>query len=126
MSIKHWNIIKIYCILEEYEEKKNDYHKIWFGVETITSGKAHEPYVCWTCNNEFQQECTGVNKCITGKLNSLPTDKQQISLIAHSSNYDCRVLLPFSKMYNPLLKTIDCYRLRQHIITLSLKRELRQ
>ena len=44
--------------------------------------------------NDIQQECIGVDNCATDVLNYLPTDKQQISLTAHTSDYDCRFLLP--------------------------------
>ena len=43
------------CKLEGYEETRNDYYKLFFDFETITSGSTHEPYLCWTYNNDIQQ-----------------------------------------------------------------------
>ena len=53
-------------------------YNIFFDFETITPGNTHEPYLCWTYNNDTQHEFKGVNNCATDMLNSLATDKQQI------------------------------------------------
>ena len=38
-------------------------------------------------------------------LNSLPTDKTEILLIAHNSDYDCRFLLDYIQTVKPILKS---------------------
>ena len=82
------------CRLEEYEEKKNDCYKILFDFETLTSESGYMPYLCWLYNDGIWQECIGINTCAVDMLNALPTEKQQIVLIAHNSDYDCRFMLP--------------------------------
>ena len=47
------------------------------------------PYLCWIYNDDIQQEFTGINTCAVDMLNALPTDKGEILLIAHSSDYGC-------------------------------------
>ena len=50
------------------------------------------PYLCWICNDDIQQDLTGVNNCAIDVLNKLPTYKKEILLIAHNSDYDCRCI----------------------------------
>ena len=51
------------------------------------------PYLCWIYNDDIQQECIGINTCAVDMLNALPTDKGEILLIVHNSDYDCRFIL---------------------------------
>ena len=51
------------------------------------------PYLCWIYNDDLQQECVGINTCAVDMLNALPTDKHDILLIAHNSDYDCIFIL---------------------------------
>ena len=37
-------------------------------------------------------------------LNALPTDKKEISLIAHNSDYDCRFILEYLQNVYPIVK----------------------
>ena len=37
-------------------------------------------------------------------LNALPTDKDEILLIAHNSDYDCRFLLEYLRNVKPIVK----------------------
>ena len=79
--------------LETYEEKTKDQYIIFFDFETITSEYKHMPYLCWIYNDDIQQELIGINTCAVDMLNALPTDKKEILLIAHNSDYDCRFIL---------------------------------
>ena len=81
------------CRLETYEEKVKDHYKLFFGFETITSEYKHMPYLCCIYNDDIQQEFIGINTCAVDMLNALPTDKKEILLIAHNSDYDCRLML---------------------------------
>ena len=47
------------------------------------------PYLCWIYNDDLHQERVGINYCAADMLNALPTDKHEISLTAHNSDYDC-------------------------------------
>ena len=38
-------------------------------------------------------------------LNALPTDKKEISLIAHNSNYDCRFISECLQHVKPIVKS---------------------
>ena len=95
-STRHYNIKKSRR-LEEYKEKVNDYYKMFFDFETISSGFKHEPYFCWIWNDGIQQEFVGIDHCAIDMLNNLPTDKHEILLIAHSANYDCRLIQQYSQ-----------------------------
>ena len=107
--------------IRNIRRKNNDYYKIVFDFETITSGKTHETYLCWTYKNDIQQECIGVDNCATDVLDYLPTDKQQVLPIAHNSDYDCRFPLPFLQNVQPIVsKQSVFYILRQHVITRPL------
>ena len=37
-------------------------------------------------------------------LNALPTDKKEIVLIAHNSDYDCRFILEYLQNVKPIVK----------------------
>ena len=89
---------------EEYKEKNNTVYKVFFDFETITSEKQHMPYLCWIYNEEIQQEFTGINTCAIDMLNALPTDKHEILLIAHNSDYDCRFILQYLQNTKPIVK----------------------
>ena len=64
---------------DKFEEIVNDLHETLFEFETVTSGENHMPYLCWTYNDELQQECVGINTCAVDVLNALPTDKHDNS-----------------------------------------------
>ena len=83
----------------------NYYYNILFGVETITNGVKHEPYLCWICNIDIQQEFIGINTCAQDMVNALPTDKKYILLIAHNSDYDCKIILEYSHNVKPIVKS---------------------
>ena len=85
---------------EEFKETINDLYKIVLDFETITSGEKHIciTYLCWIYNDEIQQECVGINTCAVDMLNALPTDKNEVLLIAHNSYYGCRFDYNFIKM----------------------------
>ena len=53
------------------------------------------PYLCWIYNDDIQQECTGINTCAVDMFNALPTDKDELLLGAHNSDYDCRLTLQY-------------------------------
>ena len=38
-------------------------------------------------------------------LNALPTDKKEILLIAHNSDYDCRLILEYLQNVKPIVKS---------------------
>ena len=124
MTIRHYNIIKKNCRLEAYEEKVKDHYNIFFDFETITSEYKHMPYLCWVYNDDIQQEFIGINTCAVDMLNALPTDKKEILLIAHNSDYDCRFILEYLQNGLPIVKVVDFYRLKQPIITQFVKRKL--
>ena len=71
---------------------KNQYN-ILFDFETITSEYKHMPYLCCIYNDDIQQEFIGINTCAVDMLNALPTDKGEILLRAHNSDYGCRFIL---------------------------------
>ena len=51
------------------------------------------PYLGWFYNDAIQQEFIGVGNCAIDMLNALPTDRNQMLLIAHSSGFDSRFIL---------------------------------
>ena len=61
------------------------------------------PYLCWIYNGAIQQELIGINTCAVDLLNALPTDKKEILLIAHNSDYDC--ILKYLQTVKPILKS---------------------
>ena len=79
------------------------------------------PYLCWIYNDDIQQEFIGINTCAVAMLTALPTDKKEILLIAHNSDYDCRVILEYLQNVKPIKQVVYFYILKQHIITLNLK-----
>ena len=89
---------------DEYKEKIKDVYKIFFDFETITSEEKHIPYLCWIYNEEIQQEFIGINNCAVKMLNALPTDKNEILLIAHNADYDCRFILQYLQNPKPIVK----------------------
>ena len=80
---------------------KNQY-TIPFGFEIITSEYKHMPYLCWIYNGDIQQEFIGINTCSVDMLNALPTDKKEILLTAHNSDYDCRLILEYLQNVQPI------------------------
>ena len=63
------------------------------------------PYLCWFHNEGIQQEFEGINTCAVDMLNALPTDKTEILLIAHNSDYDCRFILEYLQNILPIVKS---------------------
>ena len=51
------------------------------------------PYLCWISNGDIQQEPIGISTCAVDMLNAVPTEKGEISLIAHNPDYECRFIL---------------------------------
>ena len=93
-------------VADQKNVKRNkDQYKIFFGFETITSEYKHMPYLCWSDNDDTQQEFIGINKCAADMLNALPTDKKEILLIAHNSDYDCRFILEYLQNAQPIVKS---------------------
>ena len=76
-----------------------------FDFETITSESKHMPYLCWIYNDDIQQEFTGINKCAVDMLNTLPTDKKEILLIAHNSDDGCSFILEYLQNVQPIVKS---------------------
>ena len=68
------------------------------------------PCLCWIYNDDIQQECIGITTCAVDLLNALPTDKDELLLIAHNSDYDCRFILQYLQNPKP---TINGGRLLQ-------------
>ena len=62
------------------------------------------PYLCWIYNNDTQQKCTGIHTCAVDMLNGLPTDKDELLLIAHNSDYDCRCIFQYLRNPKPIIK----------------------
>ena len=62
------------------------------------------PYLCWVCNDDLQHECVGANTCAVDMLNALPTDKTEVLLIAHNSDYGCRFILEYLQNAKPIVK----------------------
>ena len=87
------------------------------------------PYLRWIYNADVQQEFTDVNNCVIDMLNNLPTDKYEISLTAHNSDYDCRLILNYLEHVKPIVKSnrflqikATCFNpIQKHKITLTSK-----
>ena len=62
------------------------------------------PYLCWMYNDDIQQECVGINTCAADMLNVLPTGENQILLIAHNADYDCKLILEDLGNVKPIVK----------------------
>ena len=83
-------------------KNKTKYYKVHFDFETETS-KIHTPYlVRFETEDNERMEFIGEN-CAVDMLNNLP-DKENIMLIAHNANYDCRFLLKHLTNERPLVK----------------------
>ena len=58
------------------------------------------PYLCWIYNGDGRQhEIVGINTCAIDMMNALSTDKTNILLVAHSSDYVCRLSLHIFRTY---------------------------
>ena len=62
------------------------------------------PYLRWLYNDEIHQECIGINTCAIDMLKALPTDKNEILLITHNSDYGCRCILEHLENVKPIVK----------------------
>ena len=96
MNIKRWIIQRILTNKIISKKQYTTYIYIYiivFDFETSTSGEKHMPHLCWIYNDDIQHECVGINTCAIDMLNALPTDKNELSLNAHNSDYDCRFIL---------------------------------
>ena len=113
------------CRLETYEEKVKDQYKIFFGFETITSEYKHMPYLCWVYNDDIQQEFIGINTCAVDMLNALPTDKKEILLIAHNSDYDCRFILEYLQNVKPIVKSNRFLQIKATHYNLKVKKNIK-
>ena len=89
---------------EGFNEAVNDLYNMSFDFEAITSESKHMPYLCWLYNDDIQQGCIGINNCAADMLNALPTGKNEILLIAHDSDYDCRFILDYLENVKPIVK----------------------
>ena len=94
------------CLKDEVYQPKEmskhykKYYKVYFDFETITTQK-HEPYlVCY--ETEDGEKAVFFNAI--DMLNNLP-DKENIMLIAHNANYDCRFILNYLKRTIPIIKS---------------------
>ena len=63
------------------------------------------PYICWIYNDDIQQEYIGIYTCAVDMLSALPTDKTEILLIAHNSDYDCSLILKYFQNVKPIVKS---------------------
>ncbi len=95
---------KSYRLEERRTPKTTQVYKIFFDFETITSEEHHIPYLCWIYNADIQQEFIGIENCAINMLNALPTDKDELLLIAHNSNYDCRFILKYLQKVSTIQK----------------------
>ena len=57
-------------------------------------------------------------------LNALPTDRKEILLIAHNSDYDCRFILESLQNVKPIVKGGRFLQIKQPITTQLIKRRL--
>ena len=89
---------------EEFKEQLDIRWKIFFDFETITSGVKHMPYLWWIYNDDIQQEFIGINNCAIDMLNALPTDKGELLIIGHHSDYDARFVLEYLQNVQPIVK----------------------
>ena len=83
---------------------------MFFGFETTTSEEKHVPYLCRSYNDDIQQEFSGIKQCAINMLNAIPTDKDEILLVAHNSDYDCRFSLEYLENVKPIVKGGRLYR----------------
>ena len=63
------------------------------------------PYLCWVYNDDIQQGVIGINTCAVDMLNALPTGKGETLLIAHNSDYGCKLILGCSQNVKPIVKS---------------------
>ena len=61
--------------------------------------------LCWILNDGTQHEFVGINSCAVDMLNALPTDKTEIRLIAHNSDYDARFSVYYLDHVKPIVKS---------------------
>ena len=91
--------------IRNIRRRNKDHYKTLFGFELITNSVKHEPYLCWIYNNDIQQELIGIHTCAQDMLNAVPTDKKDMLLIAHNSDYDCRFILEYLQNVKPIVKS---------------------
>ena len=63
------------------------------------------PYLCWIYSDDIQQDFIGSNTCAVDMLHALPTDKDEILLVAHNSDYGCRFILEYLQNVKPIVKS---------------------
>ena len=108
------------CRLETYEEQIKDQYIIFFDLKPFTSEHIHMPYSCCIYNDDIQQEYIGINTCAVDMLNALPTDKKEILLIVHKSDYDCIFIFEYLQNVKPIITSDNFYIIKQLIITPNL------
>ena len=89
------SVNEIKYVLDNYKDliknKKDDYYNIFFDFETYADKKKNKTHIAYLCRyvteDGVKNEFYG-NDCATQMLNSLPTNKKNIQLIAHNCGYD--------------------------------------
>ena len=61
-------------------------------------------YLCWVYNDDIQQQFAGINQCAADMLNALPLDKDEVILVAHNSDDDCRFIIEYLQNVEPIEK----------------------
>ena len=80
------------------------------------------PYLCWIYNDDIHQGFIGINTCAVDTLNALPTDKKEILLIAHKSDYGCRFIVEYLQNVKPIVKSNRFLQIKATYYNLNLKR----
>ena len=57
-------------------------------------------------------------------LNALPNDKREISLIAHSSDYDCIIILEYLQNVKPIVKSDIFFQIKATYYTSKSKNKI--
>ena len=89
---------------ETYDSNDDDnYYRVFADFETITEGSRHEPYCCAFIDEDKNKKTFEGEYCAVDMLDNLP-DKNNILLIFHNMNYDCRFLLKYIRQPKVLVK----------------------
>ena len=91
-----------------FRTKTNDYYKVGFDFETYSDSNdnfIHKPYLArYETEDGIKKEFRGKN-CAREMLDNLPTDHENIMLIAHNCGYDYKFLFPYiSSITNTIMK----------------------